>query len=61
MKNRAYMVADYRERYAMEHGKKTTKKDHRGHVLWVYRYSVYDSYQDANGAIYDATEGRWVK
>lgn len=61
MMNRAYAEAGYREKYAMEHGKKTTKRDRRGHTLWVFTYSADDPYQDANGATYDATEGRWVE
>lgn len=60
MKNRAYTEAGYREKYAMEHGKRTVKRDRRGHILWVFTYSTDDSYQDADGATYDATEGRWV-
>lgn len=60
MKNRAYAEGGYREKYAMEHGKRSVKRDHRGHTLWVYRYSTEIEYQDANGATYDATEGRWV-
>ena len=60
MKNRAYETAGYRERFAMEHGKRTVKRDHRGHTLWVYKYSPHVDYQDANGSTYDATEGRWV-
>lgn len=60
MRNRAYETAGYREKYAMKHGKKTTKRDHRGHTLWVFTYSTDDSYQDANGATYDASEGKWV-
>lgn len=60
MKNRAYAEGGYREKYAMEHGKRSVKRDNRGHTLWVYRYSTEIEYQDANGATYDATEGRWV-
>lgn len=60
MRNRAYTEAGYREKYAMEHGKRKTKRDRRGHTLWVFTYSTDDPYQDGNGATYDATEGRWV-
>ena len=51
--------AGYRERYAMEHGVKTTKRNGT-HTLWIFTYSESDPYQDANGATYDVTEGRWV-
>ena len=60
MRNRAYTEAGFRERYAMEHGKKMVKRDRRGHTLWIFRYSTEIEYQDANGATYDATEGRWI-
>ncbi len=55
----AYDRAGYRERYAMTHGRKETKTM-RGHKLWIFRYSPDDEYQDANGATYDVTEGRWI-
>ena len=51
--------AGYRERYAMEHGTKETRTEN-GHKLWVFNYSPADQYQDANGAIYDVTEGKWI-
>ena len=35
-------------------------EDDRGHVLWTYSYSAARDYQDANGAVYDATENRWI-
>lgn len=57
---KAYESAGYREKYAMERGNKTTRFDNRGHKLWVFTYSKYTEYQDANGATYDVTEGRWV-
>lgn len=52
--------AGYRERFAMEHGKKSVTVDHRGHTLWRFNYSRFVEYQDANGATYDVTEGRWI-
>lgn len=55
----AYDRAGYRERYAMTHGTRETKTM-RGHKLWIFRYSPDDEYQDANGATYDCTEGRWI-
>jgi len=57
--NHAINEAGYRERYAMEHGNRKTKHE-RGHTLWVFRYSADDEYQDANGATFDVTEGRWI-
>lgn len=51
--------AGYRERYAMDHGTRETKIM-RGHKLWIFRYGADDPYQDANGATYDCTEGRWI-
>ena len=55
----AYDRGGYRERYAMIHGRKETKTE-KGHKIWIFRYSPDDEYQDANGATYDATTGRWV-
>ena len=55
----AYNRAGYRERYAMMKGTKETKRMN-GHTLWVFSYSADDEYQDANGATYDVTEGRWI-
>lgn len=57
---KAWEQGGYRERYAMERGNKATKFDNRGHKLWVFTYSKWADYQDANGATYDVTEGRWV-
>lgn len=59
-RSRAWETAGYRERYAMEHGRKSVHRDKRGHTLITYRYNEFMEYQDANGATYDATEGRWV-
>lgn len=55
----AWKAAGYRERYAMQYGAKEIKKEN-GKKYLVYTYSQNDPYQDANGATYDATEGRWV-
>lgn len=55
----AWKAAGYRERYAMQYGSKEIKKEN-GKKYLVYSYSENDPYQDANGAMYDATEGRWV-
>jgi hypothetical protein len=58
--DRAYETAGFRERYAIEHGKKGVYVDSRKHEMWVFNYSVNDPYQDANGATYDVTERRWI-
>lgn len=63
--NHAVSTGGYRERYAIEqylngNGKRTLKHD-GNHKLWVFTYSADNPYQDANGVIYDVTEGRWVK
>lgn len=57
--NHAVNSAGYRERYAIEHGTRALVRN-GDHNLWVFIYSEDDPYQDANGATYDATEGRWV-
>ena len=57
--NNAVKTSGYRERYAIDHGTRTLEHD-GDHKLWVFRYSADDPYQDANGATYDVTEGRWV-
>lgn len=51
--------AGYREKYAIENGKEVVFYN-RNHRMIEFRYSSDDDYQDANGATYDATEGRWV-
>ena len=56
----AWKTAGVRERYAMEHGRLYSRKDERGHQMWRFTYSQWDKYQDANGATFDVTEGRWV-
>ena len=57
--NHAVSTGGYRERYAMENGTRTLKYD-GNHKLWVFKYSADDPYQDANGATYNVTEGRWI-
>ena len=58
--SKAWKDAGYRERYAMENGRLYSHKDSRGHIMWEFTYSADVEYQDANGATYDITEGRWV-
>lgn len=51
--------AGYRELYAMKNGKEE-RKEVNGHILYIFRYSAKDEYQDANGATYDATRKTWI-
>lgn len=55
----AWNQGGYRERYAMERGNKSVKFEN-GRELWVYTYSKWADYQDANGATYDVTNGKWI-
>lgn len=55
----AYKQGGYRERYAMENGNKAVTHECQ-RELWTYTYPSDWDYQDANGAIYDATHGKWV-
>lgn len=52
--------AGYRERYAMIHGN-MFEDIQNGHLLYIFKYSKENEYQDANGATYDATRGAWIK
>ena len=49
----------FRERYAMEHGNRTTIYIN-GEKCYKFTYSSYTDYQDANGATYNTTRGAWV-
>lgn len=55
----ARQTAGWREKYAMKNGNKNIKYVN-GRVLYVWTYNKYRKYQDANGATFDATNGRWV-
>ena len=55
----AYNRAGFRERYAMTHGRREVRRN-GNHIWWVFSYSPDDEFQDANGATYDVTEGRWI-
>lgn len=55
----AYNKGSFRERYAMDHGKRTIE-NWNGKEVWKYKYSASDEYQDANGATYLPSERRWV-
>lgn len=54
----ALKEAGYREKYAMENGKETCYYN-GNHRMIKFEYSNDDPYQDANGATFDVTEGRW--
>lgn len=56
---KAYAVAGFRERYAMEHGNRATVFIN-GHKCYKYTYSSTKEYQDANGATYDTVRGSWI-
>ena len=56
---KAYESAGYRERYAMEHGNRTTVYIN-GHKCVKFTYSIANKYQDANGATYDTVRGAWI-
>lgn len=52
-------TAGAREKYALEHGNKSIIYVH-GEKCWKFTYSAYAEYQDANGAIYNTVQKRWV-
>lgn len=56
---RAFKNAGFRERYAMEHGKKEVKIINK-HRCIKYTYSNEKEYQDANGATYDTVTNNWI-
>lgn len=56
---KAYESAGFRERYAMEHGNRTTVYIN-GHKCYKYTYSSTKEYQDANVATYDTVRGVWI-
>ena len=56
---KAWTAAGFRERYAMEHGNRTTIYIN-GEKCYKFTYSSYTDYQDANGATYNTTRGAWV-
>jgi hypothetical protein len=58
---KAYNEGGFRERFAMEHGQRHTFWSvARQAVMWMYKYSSKEEYQDGNGAQYDFTHERWV-
>ena len=56
---KAYEIAGFRERFAMEHGSRRTYwSNGRKFIKFTYPESV--PYQDANGATYCVTTGSWI-
>ena len=55
----AYKKGGFRERYAMDFGEKKVVSM-GGHRCYRFTYSEKDTYQDANGATYDAVRKEWV-
>jgi len=51
--------AGYREKYAMENGT-PRRETMNGDTVYIFTYSDKDTYQDANGATYDATRKNWI-
>lgn len=58
MMSLARRTAGVRETYAIEHGNCSVRYI-AGHKFLVFTYSKSVPYQDANGAMFDCTEGRW--
>ena len=56
---KAYNAGGFRERYAMEHGNKTTLIIN-GRKCYKFTYSAKEEYQDANGATFDTVRGVWI-
>lgn len=56
---KAYAAGGFRERYAMEHGNKTTLIIN-GRKCYKFTYSPCKEYQDANGATFDTVRGVWI-
>lgn len=52
--------ANFRELYAIIHGKDYWYTEN-GKEYVKFTYSEDDPYQDANGATFCVTDGRWVK
>ena len=58
-REKAYQAGGFRERYAVDNG---TEKflTYGGDPCLRYDYSKDDEYQDANGAMWDITRGKWI-
>lgn len=55
----AYKTGGYRERYAMENGHKSEILVN-GNICYKFTYSIYNAFQDGNGATFDTARGRWI-
>ncbi len=55
----ARRAAGWREQYAMKNGHKTVTYVN-GEKCFKFTYSVHNPYQDANGAMYNTVQKRWV-
>lgn len=55
----AWRVAGWRERYAMQNGKKE-KTLVNGRPCWRYVLAETDDHQNANGATFDTVRGVWI-
>lgn len=56
---KARQTAGAREKFAMEIGNRQTIFAN-GHKCYKFTYSVYEPYQDANGATFDTVRGQWI-
>lgn len=56
---KAYAVAGWRERFAMENGNKAIIYIN-GTKCYKFTYSKHIPYQDANGATFDTARGCWI-
>lgn len=56
---KAYNAGGWRERYAMENGNRTTVYIN-SHKCYKYTYNIKSVYQDANGAIFDTVQNKWI-
>lgn len=55
----ARSLAGWRERYAMEHGKRATIYIN-GEKCYKFTYSTENEYQDANGATFNTARRAWT-
>ena len=56
----ARQSAGYREKYAMDHGKRVIIFQN-GREYWKFSYSPDAEYQDANGATWDVAERKGIE
>lgn len=57
---KAFTAAGWRERYAMQHGKREYITMANGERVIKFTYSRRAEYQDANGAVYSINRGAWI-